>query len=54
MKATTSRSTERPANPVARKQPYRPPSLAVLGKLHGLTQGTGGMKGDGAQGMARA
>jgi len=35
------------------KKPYHRPVIQLLGKLHLQTQGTGGMKGDGAQGMTR-
>jgi hypothetical protein len=35
------------------KKPYHQPVVKMLGKLHLITQGTGGRKGDGAQGMTR-
>jgi len=35
------------------KKVYQRPVVQILGKLHIHTQGTGGMKGDGAQGMTR-
>ncbi len=46
----TSISSDR-TQAAGKKKPYTPPQVRVYGKLHLLTQGTGGSNGDGGQGM---